>query len=322
MPITATITATMTKAGNALIWAVCALILSAGNAAQAATAGLGSADHGSANPDSNPSANSNPYQAIVERNVFGLKPIPPPAPPAEPPKPPVNITLTGITTLFGKKRCFVTVMTAPKAGAPAAPESKMLSEGERDGGIEVVSIDEKAGTVNLKDGDSAVTVSFDKNGVKGGPPPMANAAGMGNTHPGYQPSPFTPTPGQKMIPGRPLRIPTPGNPGSNSGEQGMNPAGGSTSTMPPQNSPQFTVNQQTPQMSPEETELMIAAQHQQALSKNDGSAALYPPTALDPTRNVVDQNGMPINGTGAGNPNQRNTSPNQMPLPGRGRRPF
>src|SRR2546430_2641864 len=146
MPRTAIIV-TMIKAGNALIWGVCALVAIAGNAAQAATAGLGSADHssssgnGGANPESKASSdNNNPYQAIVERNVFGLKPIPPPAPPAEAPKPPVNITLTGITTLFGKKRCFVTIMSAPKAGAPAAPESKMLGEGERDGGIEIVSI--------------------------------------------------------------------------------------------------------------------------------------------------------------------------------------
>lgn len=208
----------MTKAGNALALALCAILTA--NTAGAATAGA------TPSPEANPSNknanndNNNPYQAIVERNVFGLKPPPPPAPPPEQPKPPVNITLTGITTLFGKKRCFITLMSAPKAGVPAAPESRMLSEGQRDGNIEIVSIDEVGGVVNLKEGDSPLTISFKENGVKGGPAPAANTAAvapMGNHPGGFQPSPFTPTPGQKTIPGRPLRIPTQGQTGGQTG---------------------------------------------------------------------------------------------------------
>src|SRR5262245_53678278 len=96
---------------------------------------------GTATADTPDSASSkNPYQGIVERNVFGLKPPPPPAPPPEQPKPPVNITLTGITTILGKKRAFMTVSTAAKPGAPATPTSYMLKEGERDGDIEILAI--------------------------------------------------------------------------------------------------------------------------------------------------------------------------------------
>src|SRR5438874_6780342 len=84
---------------------------------------------------------SNPYQGIVDRNVFGLKPPPPPPAPPEPPKPPVNITLTGITTVLGKKRCFITVTASPKPGAPAVPISMMLTEDQRDGEIEISHID-------------------------------------------------------------------------------------------------------------------------------------------------------------------------------------
>src|SRR5258706_190925 len=58
-------------------------------------------------PDS--STNATPYQSIVDRNVFGLKPPPPPAEAPPPAKPPVNITLTGITSLGGTKRAFMSL---------------------------------------------------------------------------------------------------------------------------------------------------------------------------------------------------------------------
>src|SRR5437660_1223069 len=220
----------MRKAGKALVWAVSGIVCC--SAVRANTPETGSA--GSANP----------YSGIVDRNVFGLKPPPPPAPPQEPAKPPSNIVLTGITTLSGKKRCFITVTGVPRAGAPAAPESMMLMEGQREENIEIVSIDEKNGVVNLKEGEAAVTISFKENGVKGGPPPALVGGGAPAPAPGapYQPNPFTPTQGQKMIPGRPLRIPSAnqgtGDQNSSGTQHGLNPAGGSTSISP--SSPQFS----------------------------------------------------------------------------------
>ena len=41
--------------------------------------------------------------------------------------------------------------------------------------------------------------------------------------------------------------------------------------------------------------VFLAAQHQQALAKGDGTAALFPPSALDPTRNVINVNQNPQN---------------------------
>src|SRR5215475_11822548 len=67
----------------------------------------------------------NPYQGIIDRNVFGLRP-PPPPPSNEPPKPPIPaINLTGITTLLGKKMAFMTIQLPPKPGeqAKAGPTS-------------------------------------------------------------------------------------------------------------------------------------------------------------------------------------------------------
>ncbi len=169
-------------------------------------------------------AAENPYAAIVERNVFALKPPPPPAS-TEPEKaPPPNIMLTGITTIFGNKRAIM--RTPPVAGKPGeAPreQSFFLAEGQQEGEMEVLQIDEKLGTVKVKYGGTPVTLSFDKNAPK-----MAGAAAPGapGTMPGvpmpagglppppHNNNPFSPAAdgGFKSIPTRTLRLPnaTPG----------------------------------------------------------------------------------------------------------------
>src|SRR5580765_3423291 len=59
----------------------------------------------------------NPYQVIVERNPFGLKPVPPPPEPAPvaPATPPGKVILTGITTIFGTPRALLEI-TEQEAG--------------------------------------------------------------------------------------------------------------------------------------------------------------------------------------------------------------
>ncbi len=295
---------TMIKAGNALVWTVSGLVFC--QAVWAAT------------PDS--PSNANPYSGIVDRNVFGLKPPPPPAPPPEQPKPPVNITLTGITTLSGKKKCFITVLAAPKPGSPAAPESMMLSEGQRQGDIEIVSIDEKAGSVNLKQGESAETISFDKNGVKGGPPPPpAMAGGPGaNPNPGLQPHPFTPTPGQKMIPGRPLRIP------------GANQTGGQASGEPtysngaipsPAAGGQQQPQQFQPPISQEAGAVMIEAERLRLQDQGNPLANAMPITRLTPAGAPGTLSAEDSGSTQGQNQNSGSRSPS-LPIPPGGPRPF
>jgi hypothetical protein len=144
--------------------------------------------------------NENPYQGIVDRNVFGLRP-PPPPPTNEPPKPPIPaINLTGITTILGKKMAFMTIQLPAKAaepGKPNGPTSFTLTEGERDGDIEVISIDEVAGTVKVNDFGTITNVTFGKL-----PPTTAPAMAGG---PGGIPSPnpiVAPVAGsQRSIPG-------------------------------------------------------------------------------------------------------------------------
>src|SRR5882672_6816749 len=104
----------MSDGGRAAICVLCVLLLCAGGSATGADS-------------------ANPYQGIVDRNVFGLKP--PPAPPRpednKPPLPP--IILTGITTILGNKRAL---MNMQMPGKP--PQSFILTEGQRDGDIEVL----------------------------------------------------------------------------------------------------------------------------------------------------------------------------------------
>jgi len=165
-----------------------------------------------------------PYQSIVDRNIFGLRP-PPPPPSNEPPKPPIPpITLTGITTILGKKLAYMLIQLPPKPGEQAkpGPTSFTLSEGERDGEIEVVSIDDKNGSVKVSEFGTITNVTFGKLPSTPAPPTVAGG-------PGGIPSPNPLAPGggtQRSIPGLPARTlrlgnnPGAGNNAGNAGTQG------------------------------------------------------------------------------------------------------
>ena len=109
------------------------------------------------------------------------------APAPEPP--PVNsppIYLTGITTMLGYKQALLRTQTPAKSGQPAQGASLILAEGQRENGIEVLRIDERAGQVSILNGASRMTLDFDRNGIqsKGGPgEPMILAQNRGATNP-------------------------------------------------------------------------------------------------------------------------------------------
>jgi hypothetical protein len=179
---------------------------------------------------------ANPYQGIVERNVFALKPPPRPEDALPPPQPPPKITLTGITTILGNKRALLKQQVPAKPPAPAREESYILTEGQREGDVEVLAIDEEAGTVKVNNHGTVQELSFDKDGVKlsnnasapaavpaigpGGGlalPPLRgnpNAAAMKKT-PGAPPpaGPLTRTLRLPQMPGSPATPAPPGQPG-------------------------------------------------------------------------------------------------------------
>lgn len=139
------------------------------------------------------------YKVILERNPFGLKP-PPPAPPPPTnsmPETPTNYKLSGITALFNPPRAMF-VNQVP--GKPT-PEYLSLSEGQRQGSIEVLpnGINLKGGTVRVKISGEERTLSFEKDGLKAPTgPPIMTAPGVPMPMPGF--NPVRPTPGGSMVP--------------------------------------------------------------------------------------------------------------------------
>lgn len=194
-----------------------------------------------------PEAKDNPYQSIVDRNVFALKPPPPPPDPEATKAPPVKITLTGITTILGNKRALMKAPAPPgKPGEPAKPElSFILAPGQRDGDVEVLDIDEVAGNVKLRNGGVEVTLNIDKDGPKLAPSPAPGVPGIPGAVPpvpgiGRTVTPAAPgaNPGFTM-PTRTLRLPPAGGGVGNTGSvspggigagmvPGINPGYGAT----------------------------------------------------------------------------------------------
>jgi hypothetical protein len=128
----------------------------------------------------------NPYQIIIDRNPFGLRPIPPPPVAVvetnPPPTPPPDIKLTGITTLLGSPRVMLQVEDKQAKGKFLFPT---LSEGESENGITIVAVDTENMKVRVRNGDAETTLDFKNNGVKPGAgavastTPVPHAAGLG-----------------------------------------------------------------------------------------------------------------------------------------------
>jgi hypothetical protein len=91
----------------------------------------------------------NPYATIVVRNIFGLNPPLPVDPAANDKTPPPKITPNGIMSIFGQLQVLFKVDSTAKPGKPAGDDDYILSEGQRQDDIEVVKINEKAGSVTF-----------------------------------------------------------------------------------------------------------------------------------------------------------------------------
>ena len=137
-----------------------------------------------------------PYQGIVERNVFGLKPPPPPTPPEANVPPPPKIILQGIINFMGHKRALLKVQMPAKPPDPAKEVPLILIEGQRDGEIEVLEINDKPGNefVKVNDYGTITNLNFENNGIKmaAGPAPAGQPG-----PPGFVPPPV----GSPFVPG-------------------------------------------------------------------------------------------------------------------------
>lgn len=256
----------------------------------------------------------NPYQVIIDRNPFGLKPIPPPpeAPKQEVPvTPPPEIKLTGITTLGAFPKVFLQLEDKQTKKADFPPP---LAAGETYKELTVVSIDVDNNTVRIRNGDAESTLDFEKNGVKAtvaaapvphpggvplnpaGVPPVPGARGVGAVNP------TAPSMGRTaIVSGGATTAATPtgafpttygANPantyGANPALGGLPPrplrtdspaiiAGGGNQVYNP--NPQPTVAQQ-PAMSRDEAEARIEAARRMLEQQNNPQSRILPPTSL------------------------------------------
>jgi hypothetical protein len=274
-------------------------------------------------------SSDNPYQSIVDRNVFSLKPPPPPADAAEVNKPAVvKITLTGVTTILGNKR--VLMKTAPPPGkpgqGPASEQSYILTEGQREGDIEVIEIDEKIGSVKVNNGGTIQTLTFEKDGAKlpvTAPPPAAGHGIPGAPAipglPMVHPNGTSPNHGSTMpsfqLPTRVPRLPVTGAQANGAapafggqspyyGAPGFLPGNTTTPIIPGGSIAGNTTSSPLPnggaQVSAEEQAILIEAARQ----AGGAAASLLPPTPLTPKVNQNPAQNSPV------------PAPSFPPLPG------
>jgi len=107
-------------------------------------------------------AKPNPYQAIIERNPFALKPPPKPLE-VTPPQAVVSIgkvILTGITSLGPAPKALLEI-TEQEPGKTATTRRPILQQGERDGAVEVLSIDVEKSLVKIRNAGNETNISFE-----------------------------------------------------------------------------------------------------------------------------------------------------------------
>jgi hypothetical protein len=232
----------------------------------------------------------NPYQAIVGRNVFSLKPPPPPPNPEDLIKkePPPKIKLQGLNTILGRRQVLFKVPAKPP-GQPKE-ESFVMNEGERQGEIEVLEINMQVESVrfrnhgqeqllNMKDDADKPVVAA----LPPGPPPGAIPGALPGVPPPpaafNQPAPGTVTTigGPTVIPQRTLRTsPVPG---------GIPAAG--TGIAPQGIAPQ-TAQQASP-FSREEAEVLVEAKRMYYQQQNDDRGRIMPLTELSAPKQPLPQ---------------------------------
>jgi len=133
----------------------------------------------------------NAYHVVVERNAFGLKP-PQVLPPVTntPPAQKVDVKFTGITSDKSGKKAWL-VVPPPPNNRTQNPQYLSMREGETQGDIQVLEIDDKENTVKIVNAGTTSVLTFKENGFT-----TATAAAM---------------PGNPLMPqGAPGALPMPG----------------------------------------------------------------------------------------------------------------
>jgi hypothetical protein len=113
------------------------------------------------------SKSANPYAIIVERNMFALRPVPPPPEP-EVQKPDLpDIKISGFITIAHRRHALF-------AEVPKNPKEHWtffnLAEGEREGILELLKISPDEKEAEIVNSGTRVTLTVEDNGFKSSPP--------------------------------------------------------------------------------------------------------------------------------------------------------
>ena len=147
----------MTSGGKTIVWLATGFALTLGSTALANSSG---------------SSSDGPYRAIVERNVFDLRPIPPQAVTPDVAAPPPNVKFVGVMRITDQVQGVFSVQD-PTPGKQ--PVSYILSQDQRQGTLEVksISMTSKPPTAHVQIGDEIVELKLDENPkAPGGPGPL------------------------------------------------------------------------------------------------------------------------------------------------------
>ena len=143
-------------------------------------------------------AKENPYQSIIDRNAFGLKPPPPPPTTPVEAAPSLQVKLTGVSNLGGAAKAFFQ-MTEPGPGKlPKWPPG--MTTGEELDGVKVLSVDVDKGEVRIKNGAVEATLNFEKDGIKSPSAGSAATVKMVSTVPPLTLPPVRPAIGSPITP--------------------------------------------------------------------------------------------------------------------------
>lgn len=247
-------------------------------------------------------ADVTPYDVIVDRNPFGLKPPPPPPDPSEtaakppPPAPPATVELTGITSILSSKRALLEIVPGP--GKPMI--KPILGEGERMESVEVVSINVEKNEVTIRNGTLITNLTFKvaKSTPSAPPPPPAGV--IPPPLPGATPAPAQTSynnnqGGNRSVMvggGSPVTPANTGAPAYGGVTPGMGTAGGAPlgndggfRSIPSRNIRTPAPQSAIPQMSPEEQVLAIEA-NEDFNQKSGRRLPPLPPTVINPNRIV------------------------------------
>ena len=101
-------------------------------------------------------ATPNPYETISRRNIFHLNPPKEKvSKPSEVFKPPLDIKIRGVAAFGSQKWVLLT-----DADPGKAPRHLLMREGEKNGSLEIVNVDELTAVVEVRAGDDLLKLKL------------------------------------------------------------------------------------------------------------------------------------------------------------------